>query len=565
MNIRRGIAAFATMLCMTTLGLAATGSASGATTPGCVPDIGKKVPVVMVHGFLGKPDAWTSGSSSMTNSLAGVSGIYVDKEIIDYQSYNTSWVDDPHIGPMIAKRIACLATSSRKAGGPGKVIVIAHSMGGLATRWAATEASNASEVAKDIGLVITIGTPSDGSGWPNLLAGMSASLCDPLVAYHKVVGGDDNDYCGLHGALGALEDQSTQIGKLKKWPDNIAVKAIAGDVTIMVPLFPLKLPYNTHSDLVVSNKSALNGMKHTESGGGQLTVACGGDLKDMALQQVLPVIPNCWHSALTHNSKVEDEVVSSIKKYLASLEPGAKYAGTWFSDAGIGMIMHADGTAKFGSEKVSDTEFGFAVKFTATSKGLHGTVTKVQGNPAESGIQVGESVDLETDKYFDGRTVGLGGIHVEFGGGKMNEVVMYKQATLPKSVLAPFVGDRWYGPGRGLTIKADSTGVIDWDAGQCGGGTCIDRAQVLFDGTSGNSIIGVITSAETLTSDGRGPAPDGTPLDFSLPQPGYAFKLKVSGHKLLYATWDEWSGLNRFNRQWCWVGETYPYDTCREK
>lgn len=59
-----------------------------ATTAGCAPDVGKRVPIVLVHGFWGHPSTWTSGSPSMVDVLSRVPGVYVDpnESLFDYSS-----------------------------------------------------------------------------------------------------------------------------------------------------------------------------------------------------------------------------------------------------------------------------------------------------------------------------------------------------------------------------------------------------------------------------------------------------------------------------------------------
>jgi triacylglycerol esterase/lipase EstA (alpha/beta hydrolase family) len=148
--------ALLTVAALTTLGtVAASPAQASASVSGCAPGVGKRVPVEFVHGFLGKPSAWTS----MQAALEHVNNLYLDKPF-DYSKEDTQWVADPAIGPALALRIECLATSSRKAGGSGKVILIVHSMGGLAAHWAAGDSADAAAVADDLGLVVTIATPT---------------------------------------------------------------------------------------------------------------------------------------------------------------------------------------------------------------------------------------------------------------------------------------------------------------------------------------------------------------------------------------------------------------------
>ena len=71
----------------------------------------------------------------------------------------------------------------------GKVILIDHSMGGLATRYAAAQTVDGRPVWDEIGLVVTLGTPNLGSGWANAADPVVALVCNNigLVAWRRAV------------------------------------------------------------------------------------------------------------------------------------------------------------------------------------------------------------------------------------------------------------------------------------------------------------------------------------------------------------------------------------------
>ena len=121
--------------------------------------------------------------------------------------------------------------------------------------------------------------------------------------------------------LELCEDFSQQINTLPDWPANIAVDAIAGDVTFTLPLFFTTVTGDTNSDLVVSKNSALRLAKHPGEGGGTAEATCDFDPAGALLKKALgseQKMPNCWHSALTHNPVVEHDVVAAIQKYLTT-------------------------------------------------------------------------------------------------------------------------------------------------------------------------------------------------------------------------------------------------------
>ncbi|WP_416416212.1 esterase/lipase family protein [Paenarthrobacter aromaticivorans] len=135
---------------------------------------GKYVPVVYVHGWTGasthnqaakgafsaKPDLLTSriGTAAPTRTLIGnvqdLGGTAVFT--FDYEMYASRWVTDGNIGRRLADALNCLYDRSGEKG-----IVVAHSMGGLATRQALGLGGRA--LAAKVSQVITFGTPNTGS------------------------------------------------------------------------------------------------------------------------------------------------------------------------------------------------------------------------------------------------------------------------------------------------------------------------------------------------------------------------------------------------------------------
>jgi pimeloyl-ACP methyl ester carboxylesterase len=281
--------------------------------------------VVFVHGFLGNPSQWIQLRAVIERDVPGA---YLDPSF-DYSKFHTEWVDNPNIGPKLADRIVCLAASSRQGGGSGKVIVVAHSMGGLATRWAATKASNASQVANDIGLVVTISTPNLGTGWATVGLGLLDTLCTPSTLYGQTPSEPAGSFCGEWGALYAMRNYSNQIRTLPWLPGRIPVLALGGDVSIKVPLFLTSVTTNTHSDLAVSDHSAIQGVAGPAEGGGSAVVGCTMSIHLLdsewyllkAAAQGGVTGPACWHSALPHHPTVEQDTVEAIKRYLASTHP----------------------------------------------------------------------------------------------------------------------------------------------------------------------------------------------------------------------------------------------------
>lgn len=291
-------------------------SPTKAETKGCAPSIGKRVPIVLVHGLNSNKDAWgeKNDTNSMLNALSRNSDFFV--ETFDYSVANKEWVDDPRIGPALAGRVACLAESSRQAGGIGKVITIGHSMGGLAIRYASRT------VSQDMGLVVTIGTPNTGSGWANAGAIVRLACLARKLPSCSLLGGS---------ALAALQNN---IGKTSSLPTlSGQVFAIAGDETLHGYLFKKKLTQTTNSDIIVSKKSAL-----LPDSAEKFTMPCDGPMID-------PFATTCWHSALTNNPTVEKRVLDAIRKYLANDQVLQRFVGEWWVH-GDHLTIRSDGTGK---------------------------------------------------------------------------------------------------------------------------------------------------------------------------------------------------------------------------
>jgi len=142
-------------------------------TPAKPSSDGTVYPVLFVHGFNSSSQTWTrpatttwttydrTDNASAVELVGGIDGAL--PVLFDYRDRALEWVDDPAIGPALADVIECL---SRESG--NKVIVIAHSMGGLATRFALGDPV----VAAEVSMVITLGTPNLGSFGPHIVNGL---------------------------------------------------------------------------------------------------------------------------------------------------------------------------------------------------------------------------------------------------------------------------------------------------------------------------------------------------------------------------------------------------------
>jgi pimeloyl-ACP methyl ester carboxylesterase len=288
--------------------------------------LGTRTPVVLVHGFIGRPGIWTTRApgKSMTDALSRVPGLYVTA--FDYSQFNTEWVDNNPIGPALATEIRCLADHSRQAGGLGKVIVVAHSMGGLATRYAASVQGT----ANDIGLVVTIATPNLGSGWARWWEDpFLEAFCISAVHMRPVTPGQ-SDQCPDFSALQGLAQHSSQIDKLPWLPTQISLHAIAGDETVRIGVENATLTDHLGGDFVVGVQSALTPGPNQST---TTTVACTSWYSPFG---------SCWHLGLPNNPQVEKETVTAIRAYLSNHRPAAGSPASpyafWLTDHGLWLV-----------------------------------------------------------------------------------------------------------------------------------------------------------------------------------------------------------------------------------
>jgi len=235
---------------------------------------GTSIPVVFVHGWTGRSEhtpqregafshiidlmANRAGKASVGRSLigqlqdAGGTTVYT----FDYHDLSARWVTDPGIGKPLADALSCVATVH---GHPA--VVVAHSMGGLATREALsllkTSGTSISSIVSD---VVTYGTPNDGSWVASVVdAGTTAAAIASYIpgATGKVIAAvqgllvtcgavttsslTNTGMCGLLPSF--LSSARSEAGKalrigspegkaLAPWPKEVTVHALAGSADL---------------------------------------------------------------------------------------------------------------------------------------------------------------------------------------------------------------------------------------------------------------------------------------------------------------------------------------------
>ncbi len=303
-------------------------------------EIGQKTPVIFVHGFGESAAQWSDGGNMLANvdSINGVMSLRFDYTATDHQ-----WVDNPANGPALTQYIKQVAQASRDGKGTGKVVLVGFSMGGLMIRYAATTGAEAG----DIGMVITIATPNDGSFASNIRPLICAGpTVVTVLAEHAVPG-----LCSDWEAADAMSLFAPRIMKLPQLPPSIPVlHAIAGDETFIWEIWAghpqsrVMLPF--FGDGIVTPGSAL----HKRPGSMH-------DTFDTFTNPWVPGDMSAWHLALKGNPQVIAKTRDYIQAYVQANQPtvvapvlgGAAYwlAGGgkwWVHDAALQISPGPSGT-----------------------------------------------------------------------------------------------------------------------------------------------------------------------------------------------------------------------------
>jgi pimeloyl-ACP methyl ester carboxylesterase len=347
-----GVAWVAALLAMLALFVAgpvpaaapATSECDNVTQPGI---IAGTTPILFVHGIDSDPTTWTTGTVSGTsvaplNYVDGALGTQVTGYTFDWSKYSgfragstLSWVTGaPGPGQLLAEAIKCVAG---KAG--HKVIIVAHSMGGLLAEYAS---SSDSSVSGDIAAVFTLGTPFAGSwldstatsslGWLSQAIGaycsFGGSLYSPGTAgqvakQHVKPSGGLEALCRVAGEREDPGMQGMRTGLAKgqgwhalSWPGVFPVFPLAASIQATswqpLPLFGPQVTFADFGDFVVGTSSEL-------AGGGTPTVTCTVPLDGTGAPVLLTLLDavsasSCFHANEPDNKTLLDSIISTIKQ-----------------------------------------------------------------------------------------------------------------------------------------------------------------------------------------------------------------------------------------------------------
>ena len=314
-------------------------------------EIGTRTPVIFVHGFGGHGSDWGSTDSrgqpddptSMLYKVNQVPGTYVLS--FGYDRADTKWVDDPLSGQAFTGYVNRVARASKTAKGPGNVIVVTFSMGGLVTRYAAGNGA-----AGSIAMVITIGAPNKGS----FLSDAHNLICDNPTILPSVAENIQPGFCTQWTAASGMSVFNSRIDQLKMLPSSIpVVHAIAGDQHLVWKMLNATVDAPIGGDGVVPTWSALA----KRPGGSQ-------DTFDRVMNPLVPANWSAMHLELQKNVSVMQLVTGYVADWIrkhppvpVQAAPAAPASGGydyWLADGGRwyvhGMTLQISRAAATNSE-----------------------------------------------------------------------------------------------------------------------------------------------------------------------------------------------------------------------
>ncbi|WP_346619650.1 alpha/beta fold hydrolase [Blastococcus montanus] len=226
-------AALSAMLVLTgSAGLATAAPGSACLDPRtptpAAPQVSDARPVVLVHGWTGKP------LTELAGRIEGRLDGHIATYLFDYGKYSSYWANNGHIAACLAEFVRAVSQVS----GGQRVIVVAHSMGGIATRYAfMSRYASPPLTAAHVGAVVTLATPWTGSpfGGTNWAKAKEAFLSGGADLPNIFTGTGDGGFClGVHLETQKLADgDEGGCGSVPAYfPAGVQLTSIAGDVTV---------------------------------------------------------------------------------------------------------------------------------------------------------------------------------------------------------------------------------------------------------------------------------------------------------------------------------------------
>lgn len=296
------------------------------------PELDGSVPVVFVHGISSSAEMWNTdaadGGRNLAQTINDLDGTSV--WAFDYGDASLEWVTDPRIGDALADSISCLYEQSGN-----RVILVAHSMGGLAIQYAVGQGGVEGAVAH----ISTIATPFEGSTSLTMVNRfLDPTVPGPLPASWRVAArllraacaGISRSglwsICGPGGIPGspvgtALMEGSEEIAALPPWSGAVPTFRVAGEMELP----PLTTPVG---DIAVGLESAL--APRVVDSVAPTVIGCRATPATFLRAR-------CYHSNLPQDRQVIDAIAAQVEPMVAR-EAGRLWVGS--TDAVVSRSTH---------------------------------------------------------------------------------------------------------------------------------------------------------------------------------------------------------------------------------
>jgi pimeloyl-ACP methyl ester carboxylesterase len=248
----------------------------------------------------------------MLQAVEALSGIAV--YTFDYSGRASQWVTNQNIGPALAQSIRCLAIESGH-----KVMVVAHSMGGLATRLAQGQVVDGRAVSDSLSRVVTIGTPTRGvillsftnNGISNRIVQTAVDAVGKACGKPAAKNKKRRRLCELLDAANApavtaMAPGSAQLAALPAWGAGVIVHPIAASLRLRISTFGFGTTVSL-GDIVATVGSAT---ADASPGEHALEVRCPVELDNLV--NVVDRSP-CSHTNELSNHRIIDAVVAQVR------------------------------------------------------------------------------------------------------------------------------------------------------------------------------------------------------------------------------------------------------------
>lgn len=417
---------------------------------GCPHEVGKiaapaafQHAVILIHGWTSNPKSMMAIRGAVDKGLPGRTATYS----FDYSKTADNWAGDKEIAGCLAEYIDAISQASIKAGGDGKVILVGHSMGGLAARYASAKVIGGRTVGDQIAGLVTINTPHLGSFWSRTgFARVAADLFRGPLRNGYPLPDPKKDGARCLAPHSGGTSFPKDCGEVPPYlPKTAKVLQINGRVSVKrtvlgVPVYTFSLLGDTVVDFpsqVGYPKSGPGGAApgHTSSHSvdcviatGQITKATAARYPQMlgltvatqlfdhaamndamadrasanqlALLAVARFAAPCSHQNITSEPRTLRKVTETIDRWLDPLEADRRQWVDYFHPARVGRTCISRETATVGDFSATSTLTQRITKVSMETDGIHLTLNAHTRTVSKGGLPGDAGGAEETSKDY---------------------------------------------------------------------------------------------------------------------------------------------------------------------